>query len=117
MGLVVIFLVTIFVSLVFVNNRSKYLVKEVLADGTLVLNDSRKIEMAGAVMDDQGSVDHEKRIFLLREMTKNVEVWPERVGDGYQIWIGCKNVLWMKDCKKGVLLNEVLVMVGSATKD
>ena len=113
---VFIFLMTIFVSMILMAGRPKFKVKEVLADGTLELQDTRKIVMSGIKMPAYGDAKYEAGMYLLSEMTKGVEVWPEKQTDGYKVWIGCKGVLWSKDCKKGILVNEALVNAGVATK-
>ncbi len=111
-----VFVVTVGLSVAFLTKRPKLIVKEVLADGSLEMTDARRVTLAGVRLHREGELKHEAGIFLLTEITKNVEVWLESQGDGYRLWIGCRNMLWMRDCKNGVLVNEELIKAGVAER-
>ncbi len=105
----------ILVSSMVLIKQPKYLVREVLADGTLELSDSKKIKLAGIKLPDEGEEKYEASIFLLSEMTKDVEVWIQSQGEDYKVWIGCSTrPLGVKGCKNGILVNEALVKAGVA---
>lgn len=117
LSILLIFVGTLLVSLSLLTRRTKFLVKDVHANGMLELADTRKIKLSGIKIPNKGDDDHEAVIFLLTQMTKDVEIWLEEQGGEYKVWIGCKDHLWTKDCKSGVLLNDELVKAGVATKN
>lgn len=91
-----------------------YYVSAVFDSGELKINDGRKISLSGISISTVGDEKHEAAIFLLSEITKNTEIWPERKGNGYRVWIGCRRVMSFRFCKEGIMLNEVLVQAGVA---
>lgn len=91
-----------------------YYVNAVSDTGELTINDGRKITLADVSIAPQGEEKHEAAIFLLQEITKGVEIWFEPETEGYRVWVGCRRFLTQMDCKKGILVNEVIVKAGVA---
>ncbi len=92
-----------------------YFVRAVSESGELEVSDGRKITMAKVQISPPGEDKHEAAIFMLKEMTKDVEIWFEPDTEGYKVWLGCRKMLWTRDCQKGLFLNEVLIKAGVAT--
>lgn len=107
-------IVLILASVLMAMRPKSYFVTAVTDLGELEVNDGRKITMARVVISPPGEEKHEAAIFMLKEMTRDVEIWFEPDVEGYKIWLGCRKMMWATDCKGGMLLNETLIKAGVA---
>lgn len=91
-----------------------FYVKAVSDTGELELTDGQNLTLSGVTIAPKGEDKHEAAIFLLREITRETQVWFEPEDDGYRVWVGCRRILTRMDCNRGILVNEAIVKAGVA---